>query len=127
MKEEFDHKTASEVDILSLLAELEHARRHCVIALKTAPETKRIELIVLANRYEQLRRKLQRKYFPDVDDWGWCIIKASARTMQLAEETFTSDVDSLLEIFNLIDETILAVTGKDISGCKACKDDREAV
>lgn len=119
------HKTMTSVDALYALAELEHCRRHCIIAVATAPEDQILSLLILASKCQKARRELQKKYFP-VDEWGWCIVKSAARLMQLTEEIANGDADEIKELKEITDLAIEITTGEDISGCSACRADKNA-
>lgn len=119
------HKKLSVVDILSELGELEHLRRHCLLASVVAPEDEIISLLVIAKQCQEARRKLQKKYFPDVKEYYWCIIKSSARLLQLWEELAGGDKEELAEIKNIINSAVELSTGEDISMCESCKKDSD--
>jgi len=122
--EEIDHKTMQTADILRLLGELEHLRGHALQATTMADEDKILELLVLANECQVARRKLQKRYFPNVPETYWCMVKSASRLMQLSEETGNREVDELKDVKNIIDSAIRISTGEDISGCSACRTDK---
>lgn len=121
---EFDHKNASTVDSLRLLGEIEHTRFHLLMAAANCPEEEIVPTLTLAKRCMDIRRELMKKKF-DVKERHWCLVKCSARMLQIVEEIGGSDIDELKDVKHLIDETILLATGDDISGCESCKTDME--
>ena len=130
MKDEnskIDHKLMSTVDILSLIGELEHLRRHCLLAVINAPEEHTLRYLVLASQCQRTRRKLQKKYFGKVEERDWCIVKSASRLLQMTEETANDDLDELRELKELVDSAILIATGEDISFCEACRQDADMV
>ena len=116
----------STVDILSLLGEVEHLRRHCLLAVVNAPAEQTLRYLVLASQCQRTRRKLQNKYFNKVNERDWCIIKSAARLLQMTEETANADLDELKELKALVDSAISIATGEDISFCEACRQDQES-
>lgn len=117
------HKKMSTIDVLSELGELEHLRRHCLLAMVVAPDEERLPLLVLASQCQKARRELQKKYFPDTEERNWCILKSSARLLQLWEELANGDADELTEIKDIINSAVQIATGEDISNCEACAKD----
>ena len=117
------HKKMSVVDILSELGELEHLRRHCLFASVVAEDDDVVPLLVIAKQCQDTRRKLQKKYFPDIKESYWCILKSSSRLLQLWEELAGGDKDELAEIKNIINSAVELVTGEDISNCESCAKD----
>lgn len=117
---EVTHKNMSTADLVRMLGEIEHLRRHCIISLATAPEDKLIGLLVIANRCLDARRHLQHKYFPQLEPWSWCIAKSAATLWQMVEELTVNSPDDFKTVKGLVDESILLTTGEDISGCESC-------
>lgn len=82
---------------------------------------------VIANKAKALRRKYMRTYFPDCDDKLWCLGKATASLRQVAYEADEGHAELLKEVDDLVDEVWGKISGKDLSDCSACKDDRAMV
>ena len=124
------YSTRNTVDILALVGELEHARRHALRATVTASNEEDAEKAfsyqMFANKAQKLRRELTEKNFPDLDEKDWCLVKVAACLRQINYETFTDDTKTLSEIDGLVDEILELATGEDLSGCATCRDDREA-
>lgn len=122
---EYDHKKASIIDNLSVIGELEHLRRHLLLAAISSDGQDIIPCMVLANKCQKARRDVMKKRFNDVNDRHWCIVKSSARLLQLMEETSGNNLDDLKDLKFIVDEAIQIATGEDISDCEACKKDKE--
>lgn len=122
------YTTRNTVDIISLIGELEHTRRHALRAAVTASnEEKRDEAFayqMVATTAQNRRRELTTQNFPDLDEKDWCLVKCAACLRQLNYETFTEDPGTLAEIDGLVDEMLEIATGEDLSGCAACREDR---
>ena len=130
----FNHKTASTVDKIALLGELEHAYAHAVrsaVSLHPAEEESDdsdwAKYAIWAKAIKEMRREYQRKAFPDLDEYDWCLLKALSRVRQLAYETQGSDYALLKEIDDLVDDITSAMMGQDLSGCAACREDSRMV
>lgn len=120
-----DHKTFATVDILRLLGELEHTRFHALSASAVVKDEDAVKYLVLAKDCQDKRRDIQKKYFPNVEEKDWCLVKCASRLLQIIEETTSDDIEELKEIQSIIDSTMLIATGEDISGCSNCKFDKK--
>lgn len=121
----FDFSTASVTDDLRVIGELEHLRFHAILAAQHAPETEVIGLLVLAKHCQDARRKFMKKHFGGVENRHWCMIKSSARLLQITEEIMEGNTDELKELKGVVDEAIELTTGVDISNCESCKQDKD--
>lgn len=65
-----------------------------------------------------------KKHFPDMPDELWCAGKCATSIRQLNYETFTGDIEEAKEIDALVDSIWGKITGQDMTGCKACSDDK---
>ena len=83
--------------------------------------------MVLAKQCQAIRRELMNRHFGQVEDKYWCVVKSAATLLQIMNEVSGENIDELRDIRHLVDEAILIATGEDISGCSACKKDREGV
>lgn len=117
------------VDTIALIGELEHTRRHAlrsaVAAINEEDNDKAFEYQMFANKAQRLRRSLTEQTFPELGEKDWCLLKCAACLRQLSYESFTDHTGFLEEIDSLVDEILELATGEDLSGCAACKDDRE--
>lgn len=124
------YSTRNTIDVIALIGELEHTRRHALRASVTASneedEEKAFSYQMFANKAQRLRRELTEKNFPDLDEKNWCLVKCAACLRQISYETFTDDTKTLSEIDGLVDEILELATGEDLSGCATCRDDRKA-
>ena len=120
------YKTMSTIDILFLIAELEHMRRHAILAA-ASDEEDNFQYLVLASQCQKTRRDIQKKYFSNVKTKDWCIVKSSARLLQLTEELANGDLEEISSLKRIVDEAINISTGEDISMCESCKKDKEEV
>ena len=115
------------VDILAMVGELEHARRHAlratVVASNEENEDRAFSYQMFANKAQRLRRELTEQHFPELDEKDWCLVKVAACLRQINYETFTDDTKTLSEIDGLVDEILELATGEDLSGCSACRSD----
>jgi len=121
------YSTRNTVDILAMVGELEHARRHAVRATVVASneenEDRAFSYQMFANKAQRLRRELTEQHFPELDEKDWCLVKVAACLRQINYETFTDDTKTLSEIDGLVDEILELATGEDLSGCAACRSD----
>lgn len=122
-----NHKTMSTIDVLFLLGEIEHLRRHNLLAAIVAPDDEAFKYLVLASECQKTRRAVQKHYFPEVEVRDWCIIKSAARLLQLTEELGNGDLDEIKSLKHLVDESILNITGEDISQCESCAKDSSVI
>lgn len=122
-----NHKRLSTVDALRLLGELEHCRFHLIQSAINGEEDESFNRVVLASQCQTARRKLQKKYFADVPEKDWCVVKSAATMLQILTELGNGDVESMKEVQNIIDSAIEIATGEDISGCESCRQDKSSV
>lgn len=82
---------------------------------------------VHAKQFQDLRREAMAKFFPDLSELDWCLVKVAARLKQLSYELFEGDLEYLTKIENLTDNIIGHALRSDLTGCQACKSDMEAI
>lgn len=122
-----NHQILSLADKLTLIAELEHARHHCIRTMhSTEDEDEKFFHKVMAKRLQDVRRKTEKKW-ADTDELGWCIVKASTKVKQLNEEVFEDDDELFSEIESIADELLSHHLHEDLSGCSACRDEKEEI
>lgn len=130
-KKTFDHGKASIADKIRLVSELEHIRAHAVRAAASAWEeeddSESTRYLIMAKEAQQLRREYMQKHFGDLKETDWCLCKAAACLRQVAYEVCEGDLVELKELDDFVDEIWGAALGMDLSGCLACRGDREAV
>lgn len=123
----FNHGRGATSDRIATLAEMEHARRHCLrSAVALAQEEKDDEafkFLVWAKQLMDMRRKYMGAWFPNVDTKHWCLCKSTACLRQLAYEL--GDQDLILSVDTLVDEVWEDATGEDLSECSVCREDKK--
>lgn len=133
MKEEgtknFNHKTASVVDKIALLSELEHAYAHAVRSAISLYDPEKdnsdfAKYAIWAGQIKNVRREFQRRAFPDLGEYDWCLLKALSRVRQLAYETAGKDYDILKMIDDLVDDITGTMFNEDLSQCYSCREDK---
>lgn len=113
-------------DLLSLVGELEHQRRHVTRAAKVvADEDLKFFYLVKAEQLKRVRRKVQEKLPMETRDW--CIVKSGSAIKQLNNELLTEDLDLFSEIESIEDDLLGKVLGIDLSECESCATDRKVV
>lgn len=127
MEKDF-HSKASVQDQIAYIGELEHARYHCIRSAHVAKDQKeKFVYSVHAKQLQTLRREAMGKFFPDLSELDWCILKSACRLKQLAYELFEGDLERLTKIENLTDNMISKALATDVSGCQACAAEMEAI
>lgn len=109
-----------------MVGELEHARRHAVMAAASHETEETLPYLMIALHAQQARREFMKKHF-DVEERNWCLIKSAGTLLQLIDELAGGDEDEIRQIKSLVDEIVETATGEDISGCQSCRGDKEAV
>ena len=125
------YSTRNTVDVVALIGELEHTRRHALRAFVAASneedKERALTYQMFVDKAQRLRRELTEKNFPDLTEKDWCLVKVAACLRQLNYETFTGNTEALTEIDGLVDEILELATGEDLSGCATCRDDRSTL
>lgn len=123
----FNHEKGGVADRISLVAEMEHARRHAIrSAIVLAIEEKTEEsfkFLVWAKQLMDMRRAYMGKHFANIDSKHWCLCKSTACLRQLAYEVEGDDSEFLTEVDNLVDQVWGDAVGKDLSDCESCVSD----
>ena len=124
----FNHEKGGVADRISVIAEMEHARRHAIrSAIVLAVEEKAEEsfkFLVWAKQLMDMRRAYMGKHFANIDSKHWCLCKSTACLRQLAYEVEGDDSEFLVEVDNLVDQVWGDAIGKDLSDCTVCKEDK---
>lgn len=125
---EMNHKALSKIDKLWVLSELEHKRRHARRSSHVAESNEdKMFYKVVSARSQDIRRRYQQKYFPDVTELDWCLLKVSETLRQLNYEATPEDDGLFDEIEDLCDMVTSHAIHEDVSGCKSCAEDRADV
>lgn len=122
----FDHKTAAVSDDIRLVAELEHIRAHALRSAVVAEGTDdEMFYLLTAQRAKELRRQYMQEHYPDIDSKLWCLCKSAACLRQVAYEVWGEKAETLKAIDELVDDIWGKATGKDLSACEACREDKK--
>lgn len=119
----FNYGLANISDGIAVVGELEHIRRHALRSAQLS-ETDEDKLFysVIAKQAQDLRRRYMREHF-QADEKLHCLGKATATLRQIAYEVNEGDTEYLHEIDALVDTVWGRITGEDLSGCQACRED----
>jgi hypothetical protein len=127
-KQEAKYKTLNTSDHIRAISEMEHIYSHAKRSQQVAKDTDdEVFYQVIANKAKDLRRKYMRTYFPDCDDKLWCLGKATASLRQVGYEADEGHAELLKEMDDLVDSVWGRISGEDLSGCQACKEDMKGV
>jgi hypothetical protein len=127
-KQEAKYKTLNTSDHIRFIGECEHIKAHAERSKQVAAGTDdEVFYQVIANKAKDLRRKYMRTYFPDCDDKLWCLGKATASLRQVGYEADEGHAELLKEMDDLVDSVWGRISGEDLSGCQACKEDMNDV
>lgn len=123
----FNYSNANISDKILAIGELEHIYRHALRSMVSPniPDEERIWYAVLAKQTKEARRKFMSENFGDIPDELWCLAKASASLRQLSYESFDGNMESVKSIDALVDSIWSKITGEDMTGCKACTEDKK--
>lgn len=126
LQEKFNYDDAELVDKLAVVGEMEHLRRHAIRSAMVATEDEDIiYYYVLATQIKRTRRKFMANHFKNLDEKDWCLVKSASSLRQLAYEVSLPEGESK-EMETLVDSVFSHAFKKDMTGCKACADDKEA-
>ena len=124
----FNHDKASVADKIRLIGELEHGRAHALrsaaAAWREEDDSDSNQYLIWAKRFQEIRRDYMRKYFGELKETDWCLMKVCASLRQLTYEVCEGDIDELKEIEDLIDEITGSALEMDLSDCVSCREDR---
>lgn len=125
---EFNHSKAATSDMMAIIAELEHIRRHALRSASVAvtdDSESVMQFLIIAKQAQTIRRDYMKKHFGEINSKFWCLCKSAACLRQIAYEVCESDAEELREIDNLVDDIWGSALGKDLSDCEACITDKE--
>lgn len=121
--------TKNIVDRIRLIGELEHLYFHAKMSASVAKLNNDEDMEVfhqtVASKVQRLRREYMTKHFSKMPDELWCEGKVSASLRQIAYETDTGDTETLVKIDDIVNMVWGEITNLDLSGCKACEEDRK--
>lgn len=125
MDNEF-HESASISDKITVLGELEHVYYHAKKSAGVKVEDEEAEAFfqTVAVMAQDFRRRYMKKHFPDCPEEMWCLGKAVEIARQRIYEADGGDSEDLNDINNLWSYIWGKITGKDLSGCSNCREDK---
>lgn len=127
-QQEAKYKTLNTSDHIRVIGDLEHIYSHAMRSKQVAWGTDdEVFYQVIANKAKALRRKYMRTYFPDCDDKLWCLGKASASLRQVAYESDEGKTELIKDVDDIVDQIWEKISGRDLSDCAACKEDKKDV
>lgn len=119
------HKTANISDKITVLGLVEHIRDHALKGAGVKMEYKEAEAFfqTAASMAQEFRRKYMKKHFPDCPEELWCLGKAVEAARQRVYEADEGDSEDINEIDSLWQFIWGRISGEDLSGCSACRED----
>lgn len=114
----------NKMDVLWLLGELEHERKHALRAARVfdnVEKDKSFKNIVRAGQAQTMRREIQN--FFDISEEEWCQVKVAMIIKQLAYETFEGNIELFKKLEDFTDDILSDALNEDFRGCKSCKED----
>jgi len=126
---EIDHESKTISDKITCLGELEHVLYHARKSASVKLEDEELEIFfqTVARMALDFRRKYMKKHFPDCPDELWCLGKAVETARQRIYEADEGDTEDLNDIDAIWSTVWGKITGKDLSDCSSCKDDKKGV
>lgn len=127
MEHNFNHGNATISDKITVCGELEHIYYHAKKSASVTIEDKELEgfFQTVAVMTKDFRRKYMKKHFPDCPDELWCLGKAAEIARQRIYESDDGDTEDLNDIDAIWSLIWGKITGKDLSGCSSCREDKE--
>lgn len=126
---EIDHESKTISDKVTAIGELEHVLYHARKSASVKLEDEELEIFfqTVARMALDFRRKYMKKHFPDCPDELWCLGKAVETARQRIYEADEGDTEDLNDIDAIWSTVWGKITGKDLSDCAVCKDDKNSV
>lgn len=123
-KGDFNFDTANLADQISVIGFCEHVYDHCCKSAAVS-EDDAIFYMTIASMIKDFRRNFMKEHFPDVKDEDWCLLKAIEQVKQRVYESASTSKKDLKEVNDIWSEVTEHIFGVDMSGCAACKEDKE--
>ena len=124
-KDGFNYDTANLADQISVIGFCEHVYDHCCKSAAVSSPEDAVFYMTIADMIKNYRRRFSKKHFPNVKDEDWCLLKAIEQVKQRVYESAHTSHEDLKEINDIWSEVTEHIFGIDMSGCVACKEDRE--
>lgn len=123
-KGDFNFDTANLADQISVIGFCEHVYDHCCKSAAVSEEDA-VFYMTIASMIKDFRRRFMKDHFPDVKDEDWCLLKAIEQVRQRVYESAPTSKKDLKEVNDIWSEVTEHIFGVDMSGCTACKEDKE--
>lgn len=126
MEHNFDHKSATISDKITIIGNLEHVLYHArkSASVKIEDEELNIFFQTVARMALDFRRRYMKKHFPNCPDELWCLGKAVETARQRIYEADEGDTEDLNDIDAIWSMVWGKIIGRDMSGCKNCAEDK---
>ncbi len=124
-KGDFNFDTANLADQISVIGFCEHVYDHCCKSAAVSKKEDAVFYMTIADMIKEYRRNFMKKHFPDVKDEDWCLLKSIEQVRQRVYESAHTSYDDLKGVNDIWSEVTEHIFGVDMSGCVACKENRE--
>ena len=128
MDDEF-HKSANISDKVTVIGNLEHIRYHALKGASVKVEDEELNTFfqTVATMTTDFRRRYMKKHFPDCPEELWCLGKAVETARQRLYEADEGDSEDLNDIDAIWALIWGRISGRDLSACSSCREDKNAV
>lgn len=114
-------------DQITIIGEAEHLLYHALKSASVKAGTEdEVFFLALAKLAKEFRRNYMKRHFPDTPDELWCALKSVDTLRQRVYEATEYDANELSEVDTLWNMVASKVTGEDLSGCSACREDKNS-
>lgn len=121
----FNYDTANLADQISVIGFCEHAYDHCCKSAAVSSKEDAVFYMTIADMIKEFRRRFMKDHFPDIKDEDWCLLKAIEQVRQRVYESAHTSHKDLKEVNDIWSEITEHIFGVDMSGCVACKGDKD--
>lgn len=121
----FNYDTANLADQISVIGFCEHAYDHCCKSAAVSSKEDAVFYMTIADMIKEFRRRFMKDHFPDIKDEDWCLLKAIEQVRQRVYESAHTSHKDLKEVNDIWSEITEHIFGVDMSGCVACKEDKD--
>lgn len=120
----FNYDTANLADQISVIGFCEHVYDHCCKSAAVSSKEDAVFYMTVADMIKEYRRNFMKKHFPDVKDEDWCLLKSIEQVRQRVYESAHTSYDDLKGVNDIWSEVTEHIFGIDMSGCTACREDK---
>lgn len=124
-KTTFNYDTANLADQISVVGFCEHVYDHCCKSAAVSKKEDAVFYMTMADMIKEYRRNFMKKHFPSVKDEDWCLLKSIEQVRQRVYESAHTSYEDLKGINDIWSEVTEHIFSVDMSGCVACKEDKE--